>query len=230
MKTTTIIILAALSCLAPTAFGEVLQGPVTNAANGHVYYLLSPGSWTHAQAEAVQLGGNLATINDEAENTWVLQTFATTNSDVWIGYSRPPQGSFSWVSGEVASYTNWRAGEPNNATGNEYYALLYSVLTSNRPPPGSWNDGPNTFTLNAVVESVPSTAVGTATNAVIWPAVEIGWLSESNKMYQVQWASRLAPTVWFNFGSVVPGNGTTNIVFDSTRGRDKRFYQVLTLE
>ena len=41
----------------PGARAAVLAGPITNAANGHLYYLLSANTWTASEAEAVGLGG-----------------------------------------------------------------------------------------------------------------------------------------------------------------------------
>lgn len=58
-------------------------------------------------------------------------------------------------------------------------------------------------------------------------AVEIWWPSALGQLYQVQWASEFAPTIWQDFGPPVPGNGTTNSVFDTTRHAEKRFYQVV---
>ena len=52
----------------PVARAAVLAGPLTNAANGHAYYLLSANSWTTSEAETRGLGGHLVTINDAAEN------------------------------------------------------------------------------------------------------------------------------------------------------------------
>src|SRR5262245_19715924 len=50
---------------------SVAAGPIVNPANGHSYLLLSPSTWTAAEAESVSLGGSLATIDDAAENQWV---------------------------------------------------------------------------------------------------------------------------------------------------------------
>ena len=43
---------------------SILQGAVTNPANGHTYYLLTQNTWTASEAEAVTLGGHLVTAND----------------------------------------------------------------------------------------------------------------------------------------------------------------------
>jgi hypothetical protein len=64
---------------------------------------------------------------------------------------------------------------------------------------------------------------------LIWPAVELGWFSDTNQTYQVQWCSELDTNTWFNFGAPVQGNGTTNFLFDTTRTSPKRFYRVAVL-
>src|SRR5439155_13144866 len=38
-----------------TPIVDILAGPVTNAANGHIYYLLTQSTWTAAEAAAVRL-------------------------------------------------------------------------------------------------------------------------------------------------------------------------------
>jgi hypothetical protein len=62
--------------------------------------------------------------------------------------------------------------------------------------------------------------------AVIYRAEEIGWASQTNLNYQVGWASILNSNQWFNLGSPVAGNGSTNYIFDSTRGNPTKFYRV----
>ncbi|MGB3507971.1 MAG: hypothetical protein WBA93_01745, partial [Microcoleaceae cyanobacterium] len=46
----------------------------TNPANGHKYCLTSPGIWTDTKVEAINKGGNLVTVNDQAEQDWLSQT------------------------------------------------------------------------------------------------------------------------------------------------------------
>jgi hypothetical protein len=81
----------------------VLSGPMTNPANGHVYYLLDTASWTDSEAEALTLGGHLVTINNAAENDWVFDTFVPllptdVFATLWIGLNDAAQeGTFVWV-------------------------------------------------------------------------------------------------------------------------------------
>lgn len=95
------------------------EGPLVhiNPSNGHQYLFSEPDTWLGAQEQAEALGGNLVTINDATEQTWLEQTFA--GRDYWIGLNDHPiygnqEGEHRWVSGEVVSYTNWEADEPNN--------------------------------------------------------------------------------------------------------------------
>lgn len=69
----------------------------------------------------------------------------------------------------------------------------------------------------------------TTTTVQIWTAAEIGWLSETNIQYQVQWSSEVAPTVWQNLGNPVAGTGSNISVFDSTRSQPRKFYRVIKL-
>ena len=88
MKILLALAVATLLAASPRLEGAVLTGPVTNAANGHLYYLLDSNSWTAAEAEAMTLGGHLVTINDMAENHWVYTNFITYDGvqrPLWIG-------------------------------------------------------------------------------------------------------------------------------------------------
>src|SRR5262245_9966142 len=70
------------------ARADIVAGPITNAANGSVYYLLSSNGWNEAEAEGIALGGHLVTIESEEENTWVFNTFAAYDGvqrALWIG-------------------------------------------------------------------------------------------------------------------------------------------------
>src|SRR5881628_2529702 len=112
MKTFFAVFLVAFSA---SARAGILAGPVVNPANGHSYYLLSQNSWSNAEAEAVSLGGHLATIRNAAEQEWVFSTFNAYGGALWIGLTdRDEVFSFRWVSGEPFSYTNWGGGQPDN--------------------------------------------------------------------------------------------------------------------
>jgi hypothetical protein len=111
-----------------SAFGGILAGPIVNPANGHVYYLLSQNTWSNAEAEAVSLGGHLATIRNAAEDSWVYSTFSAYGGALWIGLTdREKAFQFAWTSGEPVSYTNWGGGQPDNGNGIEFYVHMLAT-------------------------------------------------------------------------------------------------------
>ena len=140
---TSVSLLILLSAVWRSAAG-ILMGPVTNAVNGHVYYLLTSNTWVGAQIEAVTLGGNLATINDAAEQDWALSTFTTigTPRAFWIGLNDlGKEGAFTWVSGATSTYSNWWPGEPNNSgPQGESYVHIWGESRELFPLRGYWND------------------------------------------------------------------------------------------
>ena len=167
----------AIVLLSTVVHGSTIGSPVFNPANGHTYFLLDKSTWTVAEAQAVALGGHLASVNNVAENQFLLDAFcsgADSKRVLWIGLTDDGnEGHFRWTSGEPLTYTNWFTGEPNNkAIGggaenfvsfNWNFALPEATAST---PRGTWNDdidighqdatkptAPGPF--NAVAELVP---------------------------------------------------------------------------
>ncbi len=160
-------------CQAATVVGSRV-----NPANGHTYHLIrdddgiSGVSWTDAEAEAIDLGGHLVTINDAAENAWILSAFPGGGANdfyVWIGLNDvASEGTFVWSSGEPVTYTNWFTGEPNDFNGIEDYVHIYNFPSTNY----RWNDlhtaseWNSNFHMTAIAEVVPEpSAILLATSA-----------------------------------------------------------------
>ena len=86
---------------------------------------------TEAQAAAAAksyLGatGYLATILDAGENTFITNLIS---GPAWIGLSDAAvEGEWRWVdgpeAGDLAVYTNWSAGEPNDYASGEDYTQI----------------------------------------------------------------------------------------------------------
>jgi hypothetical protein len=124
--------------------GVPASGWMMNPANGHYYLLSPPASWQDARALAACAGGYLATINDAAENQWLLDTLLAA-SPAWIGWNdAAAEGVFVWDNGEPANYVNWDDGEPSNSGDEDYVQLL--------PGSGRWNDVHGATLLAGVIE------------------------------------------------------------------------------
>lgn len=128
---------------------------ITQSANGtfvynsHSYRLTSGAkSWSDAEAEAVAAGGHLVTVNDAAEQAFLVNTFLNGANDarpLWLGINdAATEGNFVWASGEPVSYTNWNSGEPNNGNGSEDFGTInwHRAASSGSTPKGTWNDTP----------------------------------------------------------------------------------------
>ena len=196
----------------------ILEGPITNPSNGHAYYLLDLNTWTNSELEAVSLGGHLVTINDAAEQSWIVETFGSADRSIWIGFTDAgTEGVWRWVSGQPATYTNWASGEPNN-DGPENWGHLWPVGFADR---GSmWNDAPSQAMYSIVeVEDTRST--------IEVASVAISWRSISNRLYQVQMRPQVGTNSWQNLGGLVVGTGQTNTIFDTVLGQQRRFYRIV---
>jgi hypothetical protein len=142
---------AAIMFSAGQSFADILAGPITNPANGHDYYLLSPNTWTLSEAEAEAIGGTLAVITNVSEQDWVFSTFSkrVNNNGLWIGLHRAQMGGpFVWVTSAPTNYFDWANGEPNNAGGVENCVHLRNGVSDD----GTWNDLSDDHLLNGIVE------------------------------------------------------------------------------
>lgn len=135
MKTSFSVAASIAVLVAISAHASVLVGPISNPANGHDYYLISPNSWSAAEAEAEKMGGTLAIIKNAAEQQWIASTFVTNDGParmLWIGLHKAGRQDFSWVADVASNYRNWGLGQPDNNGGVEYAVHLERN--------GKWND------------------------------------------------------------------------------------------
>jgi hypothetical protein len=248
----------ALAAIAIGVFAraDIVVGPIVNPGNGHTYYLLSQNTWSNAEAQAVSLGGHLATIRNAEEGHWVYSTFSGYGGALWIGLTdRAKAFVFTWVSGEPVSYANWSGGQPDNGTGgSEFYVHLWP---RDHTHPGQWNDyagGVDTvlgFPIYGVAEIPPNATARPSlssgdSGAVAAPAaaataspelraftaigIELTWASETNRLYQVQRTISMEPPRWESVGTPVRGDGTVLSVFDSTKQHSRAFYRVWVVQ
>lgn len=102
--------------------------------NGHYYKIYSDrASWSEAKQKCESLGGYLATITSQEEQSFI-ETLNSSNKRLWIGAYRDSNFNWQWVTNENWSYTNWGEGEPNNSSNvvsNENCVAIW---------PNTWND------------------------------------------------------------------------------------------
>ena len=124
---------------------------VLNPANGHSYKVIHCENREDAQAKAVSEGAHLVSINDAAEQKWLLSIFGSI--PYWIGLTDgDEEGEWRWMNGEAVGYTNWAPNEPMDADwGDEDYVFM------GLSPDGKWYDvGPESptwrMTQMAIIE------------------------------------------------------------------------------
>jgi hypothetical protein len=98
---------------------------------------------------------------------------------------------------------------------------LKNSIPLNKDAAGRWNDIENERgPISGVVEIDPIRV------RIEIASVAIHWNSHSRSLYQVQYATALAPTIWLHLGGPVLVSGTNNVVFDSVLEEPRRFYRV----
>ncbi|XP_063743026.1 ladderlectin-like [Eleginops maclovinus] len=88
-----------------------------------VLICLTSGLWMEAEKSCNDLGGNLASIQTQAEYVFIrklVKTATGTDKLTWVGgYDAVKEGVWLWSDGTKFSYTGWTKGEPNNSGGKE---------------------------------------------------------------------------------------------------------------
>ena len=131
-----------------------------NPANNNTYHLLSASSWEEAASYARSLDGFLVTVDDEDENSWLFDTFASWDNQsrhLWTGLSDAgEEGFYRWHDGTPFLYRDWGEEQPSEG-GDEHYVHIASTNMGNIMP-GTWNDlenDPQYFPVYGVVELGP---------------------------------------------------------------------------
>jgi hypothetical protein len=107
------------------------------------YTLIDTSSWFDAQDAAIALGGNLITINSQEENDFIYDLWGLEGTSdfatqyLWTGLNDYEiEGTFTWISGEDSTYTNFLGTEPNGGT-SENAVLMWTRGSGSE---GTWND------------------------------------------------------------------------------------------
>jgi len=162
MKTLKTIITSVLLIGPTIAFAQpVAQGSYNNVT--YIAVLTTGGiTWTAAEADAIAMGGQLASVTSAGEDQFIYSLISSDASlwaavgggavGPWIGGYKQG-GSWHWSDGSAFSYSNWATDQPDNYGGTENYIQFYSdhSLMAN-----TWNDAPNNTTGDPNHVGVPN--------------------------------------------------------------------------
>uniref|UniRef100_A0A914DTR1 C-type lectin domain-containing protein n=1 Tax=Acrobeloides nanus TaxID=290746 RepID=A0A914DTR1_9BILA len=126
------------------------DGTIGTSFNKLCYKVVkTPATWLSAQFDCNRAGGDLAASTNVFTNQFLLNLSIANFPNpggFWIGGSNLVEGTgnWSWIDGNVWSYTNWASGRPRNI--NSYDAIQM------HSPNGFWYDASKTGLLPYICE------------------------------------------------------------------------------
>ena len=121
---------------------------------GKIYQAV-PGAftWEEAEADAKRLGGHLATITSEQEETALYQCIgyqAFYSNHLWLGASDiDGDGQWSWITGEPFDYSRWGTDRPVAGTNR---AAMYNMNYTRREKGQLWYDAGKDSRYGYIIE------------------------------------------------------------------------------
>ncbi|XP_040911919.1 macrophage mannose receptor 1-like [Toxotes jaculatrix] len=104
--------------------------------NGHCFHLQrNPQTWTNAQRECRKEHGDLVSIRNVEDQSFVISQLGYASTDeLWIGLNdKNTEGLFDWSDHSPVSFTSWMYGRPAVSTDAEDCVLI-------RGENGNWAD------------------------------------------------------------------------------------------
>uniref|UniRef100_UPI003AAC2783 macrophage mannose receptor 1-like n=1 Tax=Centroberyx gerrardi TaxID=166262 RepID=UPI003AAC2783 len=104
--------------------------------SGHCFHLQrAQKTWTDAQTECRKEGGDLASIHNVEDQSFVISQLGYgTTDELWIGLNdRKTEGLFDWGDHSTVTFTSWEFGKPSVSTDQEDCVLI-------RGENGNWAD------------------------------------------------------------------------------------------
>ena len=141
--------LATIGVAPVAASGPPNDAWVYNATTKHFYVQVDGVTWADAEALGVRLGGHLVTVDNQAEQDWLMATFQ--QDWLWIGLNDVGHtGRWVWSSGTRVTYQNWGDGEPDNWKG--YDPLGEHAATLTYPGTPQWADISGRWLGSGIIE------------------------------------------------------------------------------
>ncbi|HLP84817.1 MAG TPA: C-type lectin domain-containing protein [Phycisphaerales bacterium] len=137
--------LVALALVAGNASAQsVVRGPIQRPGDESRYYVVQGANWSQMRAFAQSMGGDLATVNDASEQSFIMASVINANEKVFIGLNDAAvEGAFVWADGSTSTYRNFPPLFSNSAT--QDFVLIAGAS-------GQWNAEPAAFTPFGLVE------------------------------------------------------------------------------
>ena len=119
--------------------------------NGHYYKVVNESLyWDDARDACERDNGHLATITGAEEQAMIVSLIEDTGSkyNYWLGgEDAGHEGSWTWITGEPWSYSNWRENQPDNGVIGEEraqdYLAICMVSKEDTGRYGKWWDNSN---------------------------------------------------------------------------------------
>ena len=173
--------------------------------NGHYYKVYNgQSSWEDAAAFCQSVGGHLATITSEEENTFLYDYLVSLGlSGAYFGFSDVNiEGEWVWCTGEDVIFTNWDTGEPNNEGRKEHYGLFDFSHNDGKWNDGSYRSGTNANFICEWDAAVPPDTGNSGSTKTVY-------LLKQAVTYKVDYDSQPSKTKTFQYNQDGQLNGVT---------------------
>ncbi|ESO94148.1 hypothetical protein LOTGIDRAFT_161348 [Lottia gigantea] len=92
-------------------------------------------SWADANTRCKRMRGDLISIHDEAEDSFVKTLIKYPDRDIWLGLIRAENGGYQNSDNTPLNYVNWDDGEPSDANNTMHQDCVARVTET-----GKWDD------------------------------------------------------------------------------------------
>jgi Laminin B (Domain IV) len=158
-----------------------------------------------------------------------------TTTNLWLYFTPPPFMGGQWTPRRVplVASVGWLVGQPHSPDGDTpaTETQMREVLSNleHLRLPTDYIDGFDSARMDnvALLTEVESTLT---IRLVGQSNVEVCWLAQTGRVYQLQHRTLTPPDAWTNVGASVPGTGSILCLTESRREHTQQFYRVVTLE
>jgi hypothetical protein len=230
--------IALLTLLAAESVFTSSAAVVYFAGTGHWDEAVNvPGglTWNEALTNAINRGGYLCTITNDAENAFAASLVdasyysgVSINNDIlgpWLGgFRHAYESNWQRVTGEPFAYSNWHPTQPDGYGGSEQRLQFYNGINTG----STWGDHPGdpipgySLPRGFIVEySQPKLSINQSNNlvAISWPQPETGWVLEATSVLSVS-------NVWSQVSTNQYQTNLTDIFITVTNRIGNAFYRL----